>query len=53
MTWNIWTVAPHTGDLRELVASYSNRGHAVAALRGYVRRAWRAASEMQYVLRRG
>lgn len=34
MTWNIWTTAPMTGDRREVVASYSNRGHALAKLRG-------------------
>ena len=53
MTWNIWTTSPHTGDRRELIASYSNRGHAVAAIRGLRRRSWLAASEMQYALVRG
>ena len=53
MTWNVWTTATHTGDLRELVASYGNRGHAVARLRGLRRAAWRACSEINYALRRG
>lgn len=53
MTWEIWLTAPHTGDLRELIASYDNRGHAVARLRGLRRLAWLAASEVNYTLRRG
>lgn len=53
MTWTIWTVKPYTGDLADCVAIYHNRGHALARLRGLRRAAWRATSEMQYVLRRG
>ena len=53
MAWEIWTISPHTGDRKECICTYSNRGHAVAALRGLIRRAWLAASEMQYTLRRG
>ncbi len=53
MTWNIWTVKLHTGDLLDCVAMYNNRGQAVARLRGLLRAAWKAGSEMQYVLRRG
>lgn len=52
MTYTIWTVKPHTGDLAYLVAEYSNRGHAVAKLRGLRRVAWSAASEMEYTLRK-
>jgi len=50
--WTIWITSTYTGDVRELVAEYSNRGHAVAKLRGLRRRAHAAASEIQYALRR-
>ena len=53
MRWLIWTTKPHTGDLAYVVKEYSNRGHAVAAIRGLRRRAWLAASEINYALRRG
>jgi len=53
MRWIIWTVKPYTGDICDPVAEYNNRGHAVAALRGFIRRSWRANSEVQYALRRG
>ena len=49
--WDIWIVSPFTGDRKELIASYSNRGHAVARIRGLMRRA--RASEMTYALREG
>lgn len=51
--WNIHTMSPHTGDKKDLVAQYYNRGHAAAAIRGFWRRAWQAASEMQYTLTDG
>lgn len=51
MLWEIWIVSPFTGDRKELVGSYSNRGHAISALRGFMRRA--IASELTYALRRG
>jgi len=53
MTWNIWTIAPYTGDIRDLVASFSNRGHAIFAIRGLRRRSWQAVLEVQYALRKG
>lgn len=53
MTWTIWTIKPHTGDRADCVESYTNRGHALAKLRGLRRRAWLAGSEVQYVLRKG
>lgn len=37
MNWNVWLLKAMTGDRLELVASYSNRGHAVAKLRGLQR----------------
>lgn len=49
--YTIWTTAPHSGDVRDVIATYSNRGHALAALRGFRRRAWIAGSEMQYTIR--
>ena len=49
-TYEIWTLAPHTGDKRELVNTYFNRGHAVAKLRGLRRKAWLYRSEMAYAL---
>lgn len=52
MAWSIYITATHTGDLRDCVGTYSNRGHAVAALRGFRRRAWLAGSEVNYTLRR-
>lgn len=52
MRWIIWTTATHTGDLRDFVAEYANRGHAIAALKGLRRRAWLASSEVNYVLRK-
>lgn len=53
MRWEIWTLKPHTGDRHSCIATYNNRGHAVARLRGLRRRAWLAGSEMQYGLRDG
>lgn len=53
MRWTIWTVKHWTGDLADMVGDYSNRGHAVARIRGLRRRAWLAGSEMQYAMRRG
>lgn len=50
MRYLIWTVAPHSGDRRDVIADYSNRGHALARLRGLRRKAWLANSEMQYTL---
>ena len=50
--WCIYRTATWTGDLRDMVAEYSNRGHTVAALRGFIKRAWKAGSETNYVLRR-
>ena len=51
MTWEIWLVSVHTGDRKELVASYSNRGHAIAKLRGLMHQT--IASEMTYAIRQG
>jgi len=48
MRYEIWTVNPVTGALGRLVASYNNRGHAIARLRG-LRRAARC-SEVEYAL---
>lgn len=53
MTWEIWTLKPHTGDRCDCLAVYRNRGQAVARLRGLRRAAWRAGSEMAYGLQRG
>lgn len=50
MTWNVWLLKTHTHDPYELIASYSNRGHAIAKLRGLMRRA--QASELTYGIRR-
>lgn len=51
MTWDIWIVSPFTGNPYMMVDSYSNRGHAVARIRGLRRAA--QCSEVQYSLRRG
>ena len=51
--WEVWIVSTHTGDRKELVTTYSNRGHAIARLRGLRRAAWRAASEACYAIQRG
>lgn len=53
MTWDIWVVSPHTGSKQYVVETYYNRGHALARLRGLLRAAWRAGSEMEYVISRG
>ena len=50
MGWTIWTLKTHTGDKADCIARFSNRGHAIQALRGYRSRAWRAGSEMCYTL---
>jgi hypothetical protein len=52
MDWTIWTVKPCTGDKADCIARYSNKGHAIARLRGLRRAAWLAGSEMQYALQR-
>jgi len=44
MIYEIWECSPFTGDRKRLVAEYSNRGHAVAKIRGLVNRQWRSAS---------
>lgn len=44
--YTIWTVSPHTGSKRECIARYSNRGHAIARLRGLRR----AHPDSDYVL---
>lgn len=53
MTWNVVTLAKHTGDVRDYLFSYSNRGHALAKLRGLERRAYAAGKEIRYAIRRG
>lgn len=50
--YSIWTTKPHTGDKANCIAIYHNRGHAVAKLKGLRRKAWRAGSEMQYVIQK-
>lgn len=50
MDYTIWTVKPHTGDKADCIARYSNKGHAIARLKGLRRQAWAAGSEMQYAL---
>lgn len=52
MRWMIWTVKTWTGDLCDPIREYSNKGHALAYLRGLRRRAWAAGSEMQYTIRK-
>ena len=47
MLYEIWEVSP---DVR-LVAEYSNRGHAVAKIRGLVNRQWRSASANELLTR--
>lgn len=49
MTWEIWELSSLGGDRRILVASYSNRGHALAKLRGLERQ----HENRWYALRRG
>ena len=46
--YTIWTVKPWSGDKCDCIARYSNRGHALAKLRGLQRKA--RTSEMQYTL---
>ena len=53
MAWTIWTVSPFTGDRKDCIASYSNRGNAIARIRGLRRQSWLASSEMEYSLQRG
>lgn len=53
MTWTIWTRKLYTGDRADWIATYTNRGHALARLRGLRRAAWRAGSEMEYGLYQG
>ncbi len=48
--YTIWTLKTWTGDKADCLARYSNRGHALAKLRGLRRASWRAASETQYAL---
>lgn len=50
MTYTIYRCATHTGIRGEVVAQYSNRGHALAKLRGLRRRAWLYRSEAIYSL---
>ena len=53
MLWHVVLLATHTGDVRERLYSYSNRGHAVSKYRGLTKRSWLAASEIQYGIRKG
>jgi hypothetical protein len=53
MTWNVWSTSPFTGDRKYIVRQFSNRGHAVAFLRGLIRRAWAANSEATFSLQKG
>lgn len=52
----IWTIGL-SGDRRDMVAEYSNRGHAMARLRGLRRRAWLAALDgaapLTYTIQKG
>ena len=48
--YSVWSVKLHTGDKAECIAIYHNRGHALAKLRGLRLAAWRAGSEMQYII---
>ena len=52
MDWTIWTVKPYTVSKADCIARYSNKGHALARLRGLRRAAWLASSEMRYILQR-
>lgn len=51
MIWWIVSLKPHTGDVAEYLYSYSNRGHAIARLRGLRRHA--RASKMEFSIRKG
>jgi hypothetical protein len=51
MTWYIVVLKTYTGDVSYYVATYHNRGQAVARLRGLMRSA--RTSELRYALRRG
>ncbi len=48
--YSIWTIKPYTGDKLDCIAQYTNRGHAVAKLRGLQLASWKARSETQYTL---
>lgn len=51
-TWEIWTVQLTSRERVRLVASYFNRGHAVAKIKGLRTGAHKAASELEYRLER-
>jgi hypothetical protein len=42
--YTIWTVKPYSGDKADCIARYSNKGHALAKLRGLRRKSWAAVS---------
>lgn len=48
--WNIYLVSPHTGDKKELLYQYANKGHALKKIQGLRRKAWLASSETTYSL---
>ena len=48
--WTIWTMKPWTGDKADCLYYYTNKGHAMAKLKGLRRAAWKAGSEVQYLL---
>lgn len=50
MRYLIWLTSPHTGDRKDVLGEYYNRGHAIARLRGLRRAAWLAASEATYTM---
>ncbi|MGH8651532.1 MAG: hypothetical protein ACREYE_04825 [Gammaproteobacteria bacterium] len=50
-TWHVVILKTYVDDVAEYLATYSNRGQALAKLRGLMRRA--KASEMRYAMRRG
>lgn len=51
--YRIYLCKVHTHDKLEVMGEYYNRGHVVAALRGFRRRAWQAGSEAVYHLSEG
>ena len=53
MRYNVVRLKEYTGDIAEYLAEYTNRGHAIACLKGLERRAWESGSSARYAIRRG
>jgi hypothetical protein len=51
--WNVVILSQYTGDIKEYIDTYSNRGHAIAKLKKLVRDAWVEGKNIRYSIRDG